>query len=124
MSVVFYKNLEKALKETENMGIEEIVKYCRRKLNKNSTDRACHRWERIRDVLIRRYELKEKCEFKVGDKVHWINNGEINKKRTDVITEISFDIWNDLRIKTVEVNNADKRPKRGVAYPEYLVLAK
>ena len=122
MDRIFYKNYEKAMIETKGMDVEGIISYCRKKLNKNSTERACRRWQRIRDCLIENSQKIENSNFKVGSKVHWIkNNGEVDIERTDVVVEFNFDNFGDLRIQTLEICE-DRTPKRGLAYVKDLVL--
>ena len=125
MDKIFIRNYNKAIEETKNMNEEEIIAYCRRKLNKSYSEKSCTRWERILDSLLDRYNKINNCGFKVCQNVYWKNSlGEVNTNRIDVITNITYDLWNDLRIETLEVvATNDIKAKRGRAYPSDLVVA-
>ena len=124
MDKIFVRNYDKAIEETKNMNEEEIIAYCRKKLKRNYTEKACTRWERILDSLLYRYNKVNSCGFKVGQNVYWKNNlGVVDTNRIDVITNITCDPWNDVRIETLEVTSMNNvKPRRGKAYPSDLVI--
>jgi len=65
------------------------------------------------------------AKFKVGDKVKW-NDGKYHhdNKRIDVVTSITSDYFGDTRYYTKEINNnPNEKPKIGLAFESYLVLA-
>lgn len=122
---IMERNFEEAVIATKEMDESGIVDYCRKRVTKlGCSDRACRRWEIIRDNLLSRLDKKEKCKFKVGTKVHWVkSDGTIDYTRIDEVISLEFTMNEDIYIKTLEICS-DKQPRRGVAYKEeYLVLA-
>ncbi len=82
--------------------------------------------------FIEDYNLKNRdFKFKIGDKIHHIQEKRINGKiervadtdRIDIITDIVENTWGDMQYRTKEINHKEgERQRIGQVYEKWIVL--